>query len=168
MSDDSSQPDWSKVSLSDDFIWADGVSGNGHPFKIGALKPKTPSTADADQAPELGKNATIGTNNEETFSVASKVPFDIKVDWPRSYTDEWFDPTAEETRTTSITRYSLQVAGPFGLHQFSFSCTEPYHFYFYDKTGDWYGVNVLWPRPWSYHTVYFWSSNADIVRVTGS
>ncbi|GES59671.1 ribokinase-like protein [Aspergillus terreus] len=170
MSDDRPQLDWSEVSLSDDFIWTDGVSSKGHAFKIGTSKPNAMSTADAEQAPDLGENQTCSTSNEETLSVASKAGFDIQVYWTHSDTDEWSYPTAEETRITSITRYNLQTAAPppFRLYEFCFCCTEAYHFYFYDKTGDCYGINVLWPRPSTIHWLYIGSSDPDIVRVTGS
>lgn len=169
MNDDSPQPDWSKVPLSEDFIWTSGVSGNGHPFKIGTPKPNTASTAYANQAPELGENIIIGTNNDKTLSVASKASFDINVNWQVTGPSDGMrgHPTAEETRITSITAYNLGSPG-LKFYEFCFTCTEPYHFYFYDRTGDYYGNNVIWPRPGTIHWIYYWSSDPDIVRVTGS
>jgi len=166
MSNDNNRipPDWSSVHLSEDFTWTDAISSNGRAYKIGTSKDST-TVSTADQ--------TLGAKGGDARATAltNKAPFDTKVNWtgkpPPERPGVVFDtPTAEETATTSITKYALLTAW---LHynEFHFCCTEPYSFYFYDKTGDYYGCNVFWARPSTTHSVAYFSSDPTIVRVTG-
>ncbi|UPK91289.1 hypothetical protein LCI18_002224 [Fusarium solani-melongenae] len=155
--DNQPQPDWSKVPLSDQFIWTDATSKSGRPFKIGTPKDATTSTANATPA--------------DNFLIASdKTPFDIQVKWPGRPPPpgfaRWETPTAQETATTSITAWQLNK-WLLNYNEFLFTCTKSYNFQFYDKTGDSYGNNVLWPRSGTIHSIWYFSSDPDIVRVTG-
>ncbi|KAF5688822.1 hypothetical protein FCIRC_1728 [Fusarium circinatum] len=150
--------DWSKVHLRDDYTWTEGTSKNGRPFKIGTSKDTTTSSAHRGPANNL-------------LSLSSKTPFDINVNWKREPPADFFKhpkyPTPQETTITSITSYRLNT-GKWFYNELEFTCTEPYHFYFYDKTGDYYGNDVFWPRDGTFHIIVFWSSDPTIVRVTGS
>ncbi|KAK9794415.1 hypothetical protein SCARD494_05485 [Seiridium cardinale] len=156
--DNQPQPDWSKVPLSDQFTWTNATSTNGRTFKIGTPKATTTSTAD-------------GAPADIFLAADNKTPFDIQVNWTGGPPPPGFanfkKPTAQETATTSITSYNLST-GPLSYNEFAFTCTEAYHFYFYDKTGDSYGNNVFWPRDGTSHIIMYFSSDPTIVRVTGS
>ena len=164
MSTDNTEPDWSKVELSDQYDWVDSVSTNGKPFKIGTSKSDSPPRA-ADEVGDLQLNATEGVQAQ------GKNPFDIKVNWPGQPPPSGFidfnKPTAEQTQTTSITSWFLET-GPLKYNEFEFTCTEAYNFLFYDATGDSYRCNVFWPRDGTVHTVTYFSSDPTIVRITGS
>ncbi|KAK1709248.1 hypothetical protein BDP67DRAFT_567962 [Colletotrichum lupini] len=153
------EPDWSKVPLSDEITWTDVKSANGRTFKVGVPK-GTPITS-----------AEVNGPADNVLAESSKQPFDITVNWTGGPPPQGFStfktPTAQETQITSITRYNLQTSG-IDYNEFSFSCTETYNFYFYDKTGDYYQVNVFWARPDTLHYVSYFSSDPTIVRVTGS
>ncbi|KAK1759790.1 hypothetical protein QBC47DRAFT_116392 [Echria macrotheca] len=164
MSDDSQiQPDWSQVTLSDEYTWTDGVSKNGRPYKIGIAKTTTTSNAD-EAAP-----ATGGTSDEA--KAASKSSFNIAVNWsggpPTQGFAQYCTPTDQEKSTTSIQQYLLRT-GPAKYNEFSFSCTESYNFWFTDKTGDSYQCNVFWARPGTTHYFSYFSSDPTIMKVTGS
>lgn len=170
MSNDSKpQPDWSSVPLDDKFTWTDATSSNGHPYKIGIPKSATTSSGADEHPTSEGWVESLQADN--FLAKSGKTPFDIKVEWkgepPSSGFVNFKKPTAEETATTAITSYKLHT-GSLSYNEFTFTCTESYHYYFYDKTGDSYGVNVFWPRPATTHYVMYFSSDPTIVRVTGS
>lgn len=161
MSTNNTEPDWSKVELSDQYDWVDSVSTKGKPFKIGTSKSDS-------QPPAVDKVGDLQSNAAE---VEDKTPFDITVNWPGQPTPQgfipWNTPTAEETRITSIISWFLQM-GAADYNEFDFSCTEAYDFTFYTADGEGYGCNVIWPRPSTTHYVGYFSSNPTIVRITGS
>lgn len=158
--DNQSKSSWSEVPLSDQFTWTDATSSNGQPFKIGTPKATTTS------------NSTVeGTPADKFLAATSETPFDIRVDWsggpaPPGFAD-FKKPTSEETATTSITSYNL-TTGWLSYNEFAFTCTKAYHFYFYDKTGDCYENNVIWPRDGTSHTIIYFSRDPTIVRVVGN
>ncbi|KAF1995074.1 hypothetical protein P154DRAFT_539078 [Amniculicola lignicola CBS 123094] len=160
MTADISEPDWSKIELSDKYDWIDGVSTMGKPFKIGVSKSDSQPPA-TDKIEDFQLNA---------IEVKGKTPFDINVHWKDSPPTQGFaifnNPTSEEIRITSITQYLLR-AGPLKYNEFNFTCTESYNFMFYDATGDGYRCNVLWARSATLHFATYFSSNPTIVRVTG-
>ena len=160
MSTDSTEPDWSKVKLSDQYDWVDSVSTNGKPFKIGTPKSDRQRPA-ADE---------VGDLQFDAVQVQGKTPFDIKVNWPGRPPPPGFidfnKPTDDEKRITSITSWFLKT-GPANYNEFEFTCTEAYNFLFYDA-GDSYRCNVFWPRESTIHFVTYFSSNPTIVRITGS
>ena len=160
MSTNNTEPDWSKVKLSDQYDWVDGVSANGKLFKIGTPKSDSQPPA-ANKVEDLRSNAAV---------VKDKHNFDITVDWPGVPTPQGFipynTPSDEETRITSITSWFLSEGGA-DYNEFTFSCTESYDFWFY-TTKDKYENNVFWPRPWTTHIISFFESNPTIVRITGS
>jgi len=165
--DNTTEPDWSKVPLSEEYTWVDATSSKGTPYKIGTPKEAIQTQA-SEGAEALNLNAVPLSLN--AVREGGKSPFDIKVNWiakpPPMGFGQQHKPSPEETRITSITSY-LNNKSPFRYNEFSFCCTEAYHFYFYDMTGDYYGLNVVWPRPLTLHTFFFFSSNPTIVRVTG-
>ncbi|KAF2800539.1 hypothetical protein K505DRAFT_412926 [Melanomma pulvis-pyrius CBS 109.77] len=170
MSTDNTEPDWSKVELSDQYDWVDGVSTNGKPFKIGISKSNSQPPG-ADKAGDLQSNtAESGDLQFNAAEAKGKTPFDINVKWQGRPLPQGFmsynKPHAEETRITSITSWFLKTA-PLNYNEFNFTCTEAYKFSFYDATGDSYGCNVFWPREATIHFFMYFSNNPTIVRITG-
>jgi hypothetical protein len=166
MSTDNTPPDWSKVKLSDEYNWTEGVSENGKPFKIGTPK-------SAGQPPVAEKDAEQDSDHpaESFWSFDSKVPFDISVNWPVTPNPQGFlnfhKPSAEETRITSITSFHI-AKWPLMHNELNFTCTAAYNYVFYDATGDSYRNNVFWPRDGTVHIIQYFSSDSRIVRITGS
>jgi hypothetical protein len=98
---------------------------------------------------------------------AAKIPFDIRVYWPYSTTDQWVTPQPELVTTAAITRYKLhEDTDTLKIFQWElqFTNTENYDYYFYDRTGDRYNVNTFRSGD---HIIEFNSENPNIVRIVG-
>ncbi|KAF5676098.1 Oxoglutarate iron-dependent oxygenase [Fusarium heterosporum] len=75
-SDDHNQPDWSQVHLSDEFTWADAISTNGRPFKIGT--PKITASSTTDSPSSTAGSLEVTTDSITINNPFNKSPFDIK------------------------------------------------------------------------------------------
>lgn len=97
-------------------------------------------------------------------SANGKKDFGMTVDWPVE--GFWTYTSADDKKKSAISRYKLQAGGGlFYDYTLQFDCFEHYDYYFFDKTGDSYEVNVYRNGQ---HNVQYSSEKPKINYVKGS
>ncbi|CAM6125800.1 unnamed protein product [Calypogeia fissa] len=106
------------------FHWEKATTKNGASYEIGRKKTQ-------DTTKKFGE---VDAKTEDGFT--------CYVDRPVG--SGWLDTTAEVKKKTAIKQYALIEQGSFTYYDYMlrFDCTESYHYYFTDDTGDVYGCNV--------------------------
>jgi len=102
-------------------------------------------------------------DGSESQTVGGKKDFGIGVSWPPTG-GSWVQTPSIVRARAAITRYSLGPCSGAWKYELYFTNTEHYHYYFYDETGDYYGVNTFRNGD---HYVRYNSSAPDIVYISG-
>lgn len=139
----------SNYALSFAFTSEEASSGNGEKYEIG------------HEEVGIDENAVEGLPG-------AKAPFDVSVSWKVGPAGEWVEVSAEIAKITGIRRYCLcKQDDPSAHFQYILYIenTENYHYYFYDQTNDYYGLNTFRNGQ---HYVRYNSKQPTIVRITGS
>jgi hypothetical protein len=124
--------------------WEKLTSMNGKSYEVGRIKPLD------------GMKGTQRVKDPDGMT--------CYVDWP--ITTGWVSITDAVKKKTGIIRYALIKlgAGHYYDYRLRFDCTESYHYYFTDGTGEVYSCNV-WIT--GQHSVDYDSKKPNIVLVAG-
>ncbi|KAG8703831.1 hypothetical protein FRC09_003916 [Ceratobasidium sp. 395] len=138
----------SQSNTTPDFKWEKATSDNGKEYEIGSL------TQGDETTPDPGVTPTSG--------------FNVEVNWTVGDPKEWHYTSEDFKRLTGITRYKLyedRYEGSFFGYILEFSNIINYHYYFTDKSPDWYSKNTFWNGDWA---LKYSSEKPTVGRVEGS
>lgn len=102
----------------------------------------------------------------------TRASFDIAVNWPANSKLTWIDKNDDFYKKTGIKCFRMWASGnPFYTYEVGVITDVPYHYTFYDETGDSYSLNVIFTgsdmQSGKMHDVMYNSDRPTIVRIVG-